>query len=375
MQTVIQTIQLTKYYRDFWGRLKAKALEHLDLTVYEGEILGLLGPNGSGKTTTIKLLLGLLNPSHGHVRIFGKSPRVVKNKKYIGFLPEETYLYPYQNAEEALYFYGRLFGIPRNICAKRVDDLLEMVGLTKARKRPLKEYSKGMARRIGIAQALINDPKLIFLDEPTTGLDPIGTREIKDLILQLKEHGKTVLLCSHLLADVEDICDRISILYGGKIRCEGTVKELLSNQEETQLTFHNMDSRKLDELKQWLYQNNLNPTIKKPQEKLETFFLNIIQQARNEQQATSGAEAGKLLQNFFTNEQTQPNSEMILNNLIQTEEEVPQEVEVEEPKQNSVLDLLTQNKEEKSFLTKQEDSFLTEEEKPVNQDVLNNLLQ
>lgn len=375
MQTVIQTVQLTKYYRDFWGRLKAKALDHLNLTVYEGEILGLLGPNGSGKTTTIKLLLGLLNPSHGHVRIFGKSPRVVKNKKYIGFLPEETYLYPYQNAEEALYFYGRLFGIPRNICAKRVDDLLEMVGLTKARKRPLKEYSKGMARRIGIAQALINDPKLIFLDEPTTGLDPIGTREIKDLILQLKEHGKTVLLCSHLLADVEDICDRISILYGGKIRCEGTVKELLSNQEETQLTFHNIDPQKLEELQEWLQQNRLNPTIEKPQEKLETFFLNIIQQARNEQQATSGAEAGKLLQNFFTNEQTQPDSEMILNNLIQTEEEAPQEVEVEEPKQNYVLDLLTQNKEEESFLTKQEDSFLTEEEKPVNHDILNNLLK
>ena len=217
MQKIIETVNLCKEFRDFWGRVKAKALDNLNLEIQPGEIFGLLGPNGSGKSTTIKLLLGLLFPTKGVVRIFGASARHVRNKKRIGFLPEESYLYPYQNAEEALYFYGRLFGFSREVCKKRVDDLLDMVGLTKVRKRPIKEYSKGMARRIGIAQALINDPELIILDEPTTGLDPIGTREVKDIVLQLKEHGKTVLLCSHLLADVESICDKIAICMEEKL--------------------------------------------------------------------------------------------------------------------------------------------------------------
>ena len=184
-EKVIQIKNLSKNFKDFWGRTKAKALDKVNFSIFRGEIFGLLGPNGSGKTTSLKLLLGLLFPTYGSIRILGKSPRHVSNKKYIGFLPEETYLYPYQNAEEALFFYGRLFGYPKSTCKKRVDDLLNMVGLNKARKRPLKEYSKGMARRIGIAQALINDPEIIFLDEPTTGLDPIGTKEIKSLIMQL----------------------------------------------------------------------------------------------------------------------------------------------------------------------------------------------
>ena len=300
MYEVIQTINLSKDFHDFWGRVKAKAIDNLNLNVYRGEIFGLLGPNGSGKTTTIKLLLGLLFPTTGRIKILGGAPRLVKNKKYIGFLPEESYLYPYQNAEEALFFYGRLFGISRTVCHKRVNDLLEMVGLQKARLRPIKEYSKGMARRIGIAQALINDPELIFLDEPTSGLDPIGTREIKDLILQLKRHGKTVFLCSHLLADVEDVCDRIAILYGGKIRSEGQVQQLLSKPATTQLTITESSEAQLHEIASWLHQRGVKATISKAKERLETFFLNIVEEARQEKALTSGVEAGKTLEDFFT---------------------------------------------------------------------------
>lgn len=298
---VIETIKLSKEFCDFWGRVKALALDNLDLTVQQGEIFGLLGPNGSGKTTTIKLLLGLLFPSRGSIKIFGHSPRHVGNKQRIGFLPEESYLYPYHNAEEALFFYGRLFGLSREVCYKRVEELLQMVGLFKIRKRPIKEYSKGMARRIGLAQALINDPELVFLDEPTSGLDPIATREVKDLILQLKKHGKTVVLSSHLLADVEDICDRIAILYGGKIRAHGLVNDLLSKPSATQITMENLPPAMRNQLAQWLSQNNIRQVaFSTPKERLETFFLRVVEDARQQQVVTSGAEAGKTLETFFS---------------------------------------------------------------------------
>lgn len=304
MEKVVETTALSKGFRDFWGRTKVLALDKLELTIYRGEIFGLLGPNGSGKTTTLKLLLGLLFPTKGKIKILGRSPQDVANKKAIGFLPEESYLYPYQNAEESLFFYGRLFGLPRDICAKRVKDLLEMVGLTKARTRLLKEYSKGMARRIGIAQALIGDPDLIFLDEPTTGLDPIGTKEIKDLISHLKQCGKTIVLSSHLLADVEDICDRIAILYGGRLLAQGTVAELLTQANTTQIAVQNMKDTQRQELASWLKSKQINASIEQPREKLETFFLRVIQQARSQQVPTSGAEAGSLAASFF---QPQPN--------------------------------------------------------------------
>ncbi|MFC1805719.1 ABC transporter ATP-binding protein, partial [Planctomycetota bacterium] len=174
---VIETLELTKVFRDFWHRPRVRAVDKLNLKVRRGEVFGLLGPNGSGKSTAMKLLLGLLFPTSGYVRLLGRPPRDVRVKNRIGFLPEETYLYPYLNAGETLDFFGRLNKIPRKERHRRVDSLIEMVGLKSARKRPLKEYSKGMARRIGLAQALINDPELVLLDEPTTGLDPIGTRE------------------------------------------------------------------------------------------------------------------------------------------------------------------------------------------------------
>ena len=234
-ESVIQIRHLTKIYRDFWGRKKVRALNSLSLDVSRGEVFGLLGPNGSGKTTTMKLLLGLLFPTEGEITILGRPAADVQKNERIGYLPEESYLYRFLNAEETLDFYGRLFNMSAATRRQRADALIKMVGLDGARRRQLKEYSKGMTRRIGLAQALINDPDLVLLDEPTSGLDPIGTREMKDLILRLKAQGKTVVMCSHQLADVQDVCDRIAILYAGELKLLGKVDDLLQEHDETQL--------------------------------------------------------------------------------------------------------------------------------------------
>ena len=205
-----------------------RAVEDLTFSVRQGEIFGLLGPNGSGKTTTIKLLLGLLFPTSGEAVVLGRPATDVAKNERIGFLPEETYLYKFLNAEETLHFYGRLFRMTPAERTRRVEALIRLVDLEKARKRPLKEYSKGMSRRIGLAQALINDPDLLILDEPTTGLDPVGTGQMKDLLLRLKDQGKTILLSSHLLKDVQDVCDRVAILDAGRLRVVGAVEDLLA---------------------------------------------------------------------------------------------------------------------------------------------------
>src|ERR1700742_3899619 len=249
----IETQNLTKVYRDFWGRDKVRALDNLTLSVHRGEVFGLLGPNGSGKSTTIKLLLGLIFPTRGSARMLGEPAGSTTINEKIGFLPEESYLYRFLNGEETLKFYGRLFKIPRKELNRRVPELLDIVGLdAKARKRKLREYSKGMARRIGLAQALINNPDLILLDEPTTGLDPIGTREMKDLILSLKNQGKTVILCSHLLADVQDVCDRITILFRGKMQTLGEVKDLLQVKDITQVQAKGLTVEQIEQFKQFL---------------------------------------------------------------------------------------------------------------------------
>src|SRR6202789_2180377 len=244
---------LSKVYKDFWGRDKVLALDDLSLEIHKGEVFGLLGPNGSGKSTTIKLLLGLIFPSSGSATILGHPAGSTAINERIGFLPEESYLYRFLNGEETLKFYGRLFKIPRKELNRRVPELLDIVGLdNKARKRKLREYSKGMARRIGLAQALINNPDLILLDEPTTGLDPIGTREMKDLILSLKQQGKTVLLCSHLLADVQDVCDRITILFRGSMQTIGQVRDLLQVKDVTQIQTRGMNDSQILEIKTFL---------------------------------------------------------------------------------------------------------------------------
>src|SRR5436853_2492352 len=235
-ENVIVVRGLTKVFKDFWGRPKARAVDNVSFEVKRGEVFGLLGPNGSGKSTTVKMLLGLLYPTKGHIEVFGHSPRHVAIKSRIGYLPEESYLYRYLDSNETLNFFGSLFDLPNKERRRRAEQLLEMVGLNQVRRRMVGEFSKGMQRRIGLAQALINDPDLVILDEPTSGLDPIGCREVKDLILALARRGKTVILSSHLLADVENVCDRVVIYYGGRIQAQGTLNDLLSNRDAVRIT-------------------------------------------------------------------------------------------------------------------------------------------
>jgi len=289
---VIKTVNLTKIFKDFWGRPRVKALNGLNLEIHQGEVFGLLGPNGSGKSTTLKLLLGLLFQTTGKISVLGKPVSNVSIKEKIGFLPEESYLYGYLNAKETLKFYGNLFNLPAKTLKQRSAQLLEMVGLTKNANRPVKEFSKGMARRLGLAQALINDPDIVFLDEPTSGLDPLGTKQIKDLVLDLKQRGKTVLLCSHLLADVEDVCDRIAILYGGKVRIQGKVEDLLQKHDTLQINLPDLKENTVLEIKKLISKHENNPEIKieHPTDRLEKFFLKIINQAATDKEETSGAE-------------------------------------------------------------------------------------
>lgn len=274
---VIQARNLTKVYRDFWGREKVRALKALDLEVRRGEIFGLLGPNGSGKTTTMKLLLGLIFPTSGDALVLGRQATDVTKNERIGYLPEESYLYRFLNAEETLDFYGRLFNMPAKRRRQRARQLIEMVGLEVARKRQLREYSKGMTRRIGLAQALINDPELILLDEPTSGLDPIGTRYIKDLILELKAQGKTIVLSSHLLADVQDVCDRIAILHQGELKELGRVDSLLKLGEETEIRVSGLSEAAKQEI-QAVIERHAGQLIKmdNPTTTLEELFLKIV---------------------------------------------------------------------------------------------------
>lgn len=274
---VIETRNLTKVYRDFWGRQKVRALNALDLEVRKGEVFGLLGPNGSGKSTTLKLLLGLLFPTSGQALIFGKEATDVTKNERLGYLPEESYLYRFLNAEETLDFYGRLFDMPKVVRKQRTAELIDMVKLNWAKKRQLREYSKGMTRRIGLAQALINDPELILLDEPTSGLDPIGTREMKELIIRLKEQGKTVVMCSHLLADVQDVCDRIAILHQGELKELGRVDDLLMRQDVTEIQAKGLSDAAKQEIEEVIRRHQAETvSMGHPSSTLEDLFLDIV---------------------------------------------------------------------------------------------------
>src|SRR5687767_11250019 len=287
----VHTENLTKVYKDFRGRDKVRALDDLNLTIHRGEVFGLLGPNGSGKSTTIKLLLGLIFPTRGRASILGEPAGSTSINSKIGFLPEESYLYRFLNGEETLHFYGRLFKIPRKELKRRVPELLDIVGLdAKARKRKLREYSKGMARRIGLAQALINNPDLILLDEPTTGLDPIGTREMKDLIISLKEQGKTVLLCSHLLADVQDVCDRITILYKGQMQTLGHVKDLIQVKDVTDIQTRGMTEEQVRQVRQFLDQIGVkDANVIHPTTTLEDLFIRVVRENTQSGESSVGS--------------------------------------------------------------------------------------
>ncbi len=280
---IVETRKLTKVYRDFWGRQKKTALRALNMEVRQGEIFGLIGPNGSGKTTTIKLLLGLLYPTDGEAFVFGQpAADVVKNER-IGYLPEESYLYRFLNAEETLDFYGRLFDLPSAKRRTRAQELIEKVGLKADRKRTLREYSKGMRQRIGLAQALINDPDLVILDEPTSGLDPLGARWMKDLIRDLRALGKTVIMCSHRLEDVQDVCDRIAILNDGELQAYGEVQTLLQDHRRVELRAS--DLQLTDELRRELEEvlrkhGGKLDSIGHPTTTLEDYFLRIVEESK-----------------------------------------------------------------------------------------------
>jgi len=297
---VITTRKLTKIFRDFWMREKVTAVYELDLDIMPREVFGLLGPNGSGKSTTLKLMLGLLFPTRGLVSVLGRRPTDVAVKSRIGFLPEDSYLYPFLNARETLDFFGRLFHQPRRLRRRRIDMLLEMVGLSSVAYRRLGEYSKGMQRRIGLAGALINDPDLLILDEPTSGMDPIGTRQFKDLIKMLAERGKTILLSSHLLADVEDVCHRVCILYGGIQRAIGPVDELLAHRQVTQITTESLDESLVEQIRRLLAERNKKLIeITTPRGRLEELFLKIVSEAQASKLTTGGAVAGGQVAEFL----------------------------------------------------------------------------
>ncbi len=276
---IVETRNLTKVYRDFWGRKKKTALNALNIAIRRGEIFGLLGPNGSGKTTTIKLLLGLLFPTQGEAFVFGQPATDVAKNEKIGYLPEESYLYRFLTAEETLDFYGRLFNLDPTKRQTEAQKLIERVGLKDARKQVLKEYSKGMRQRIGLAQALINDPDLIILDEPTSGLDPLGARWMKSLIVQLRHMGKTVIMCSHRLEDVQDVCDRIAILDEGELAAFGSVKALLQDVNRVEMRASGLqlsDALKRDLEDVLRKHGGRLDTVGHPTTTLEDYFEHIV---------------------------------------------------------------------------------------------------
>jgi ABC-2 type transport system ATP-binding protein len=293
-EVVVAVRGLTKIFKDFWGRQKALAVDAVDFEVRRGEVFGLLGPNGSGKSTTIKMLLGLLHPTKGVIEVFGRSPRDVRTKARIGYLPEESYLYRYLDSRETLEFFGNLFTLPKGERQARSEQLLEMVGLTGARTRAVGEFSKGMQRRIGLAQALINDPDLVILDEPTAGLDPIGCREVKDLIVALARRGKTVILSSHLLSDVEDVCDRVVIYYGGRIQAMGSLKELLATPDAVRITMPTLPRETMERVLEIIRRDVSQEKVRidTPTQNLEAYFLEVVARARERSAETSGAISG-----------------------------------------------------------------------------------
>jgi ABC-2 type transport system ATP-binding protein len=324
-QVIVDAVGLTKVFRDFWMRTRARAVDGVDFQVRAHEIFGLLGPNGSGKSTIIKMILGLLHKSRGRLTVFGREPTDVSIKKRIGFLPEESYLYRFLNPRETLDYYGRLFGLDHRTRKRRVDELLEMAGLAHVAHRPLGEFSKGMARRIGLAQALINDPDFLILDEPTSGLDPIGTRQVKDLIQELGRRGKTILLSSHLLADVEDVCDRMVVLYAGKIRAEGTVRELLCDSQRTVIETSRLQPETISRIERVLRECEGKgiERVDSPRQRLESFFMDLVDRARREQVVTAGAVHGGATASFLRAGEGEGQGRELIESLVAPEMPAP----------------------------------------------------
>ena len=247
---------LTKIFHVPFHRQSIVAVKELNLRIEPGEVYGLLGPNGSGKSTTLKIILGLVSPTRGRTEIFGRDSRLVQSREAVGFLPENPYFYKYLSGKETLLFFGRLCGLRGAVLKNRVNELLDLVGLSKARNRRLGTYSKGMLQRIGLAQALIHDPRLVVLDEPTAGVDPAGSRDIRDLILDLKRRGITVLLSSHLLAQAQEICDRVGILADGVLVREGHLQELIAIENQTELVIADASNELIREIESFVKRSN-----------------------------------------------------------------------------------------------------------------------
>src|SRR5712675_2261618 len=333
-EVVVSVRGLTKVFKDFWNRPKARAVDNVDFEVRRGEVFGLLGPNGSGKSTTVKLMLGLLYPTKGHIEVFGHSPRHVATKSRIGYLPEESYLYRYLNSHETLDFFGNLFELSGSDRNNRAEQLLEMVGLSQTRTRAVGEFSKGMQRRIGLAQALINDPDLVILDEPTSGLDPIGCREVKDLILALARRGKTVILSSHLLSDVEDVCDRVVVYYGGKIHAMGALKDLLARPDAIRITTPALPRQTMEQVLQLIRKDVAEDKVRidTPTQNLESYFLNVVNSARQAEAQTSGAISGARVAAYLRGEgEAKPTPDKILERLTSPQAEVARPIAAAEP--------------------------------------------
>jgi ABC-2 type transport system ATP-binding protein len=351
-EAVVSVRGLTKVFKDFWGRPKARAVDGVDFEVRRGEVFGLLGPNGSGKSTTVKMLLGLLHPSAGHIEVFGHSPRHVATKARIGYLPEESYLYRFLDSQETLDFFGNLFDLPPKERQQRTEQLLEMVGLGNVRQRAVGEFSKGMQRRIGLAQALINDPDLVILDEPTSGLDPIGCREVKDLIIALAKRGKTVILSSHLLADVEDVCDRVVIYYGGKIQAMGTLKDLLTERDSVRITMPPLARPTMEKILEMIRADVAADRVRvdNPTQNLESYFLEIVRKARERAAETSGATSSNRIADYLqAGETPTPQAAQVLERFTRPKEAAQPVVETSpapaaEPQPSAKLDTLTKPK-------------------------------
>lgn len=268
---------LTKRFRLSWRRGSLLALDALDLDVRQGEIFGLLGPNGSGKSTTMKILLGLIRPSEGSARILDYPIGSMEARKKVGFLPENPYFPAFLTGREVLAYYGRLVGLTKKELRKRQADLLSRVSLEKAADRPLRTYSKGMLQRIGLAQALLHDPDILFLDEPTAGVDPIGSRQMRDLMIRLREEGKTVIFSSHLLEQVEEVSDRVVILHQGQKLCQGSLEELLQVPDDLEIRLGGIDDATRRKVEDFLKTEGIQKAqSRRPRMSLEEFFIQQV---------------------------------------------------------------------------------------------------
>lgn len=280
----VAVTELTKIFSVPFGRQSIAAVRDVDLRVDAGEVYGLLGPNGSGKSTTLKIILGLVSPTRGRTEIFGCDSRLVESRAAVGFLPENPYFYKYLTGEETLRFFGKLCQLRGARLENRIGELLNLVGLTNARDRRLGTYSKGMLQRIGLAQALINEPKLVVLDEPTAGVDPAGSRDIRNLIVDLKRRGITVLLSSHLLAQAQEVCDRVGILADGRLVREGRLEELIAIENQTELVLENASGPLLSEIE--ALANKSNAKVIKRRRSTTTLERLFLDATKNEKGMT-----------------------------------------------------------------------------------------